>query len=74
MHESVLQIKCANPELVKKSLEVDARSERDSKVSISAGKDFVEIKISAEKENKVKAIENSYKKLVEVLNRIDELE
>ncbi len=73
MPESILELECSNPELVKKSLEVDAKAEKGSKVLVSVGKNSIKIKISADKPNKLKAIENSYKKLVEMLNRIDKL-
>ena len=73
MPESVIEIGCSNPQLVGKALEVDAKAERGSKVTITAGKSSVKIKISTDKANRLKSIENSYKKLVETLNRIDKL-
>ena len=73
MPESTIKIQCSNPELVKKSLEVDAKIERGSKVIVTSGRNFVQIEISTDKPNKIKAIENSYRKLVEMLGRIDKL-
>ncbi len=73
MPKSVLEIECSNPELIKKSLDVDTKSERGGEVSIEAGKNILRIKISADKPNTVRAIENSYKKLVEMLSKVDKL-
>ncbi len=73
MPESILEIECSNPELVKKSLDADAKAEKGSRVVITAEKNSIKIKISTDKPNKIRAIENSYKKLVEMLNRIDKL-
>ena len=73
MPETVFEIECSNPELVKKSLEVDAKAERGSKVTITAKKSSVQIKISSDKPNKLKSIENSYRKLVGLLNKISNL-
>ena len=72
--EATLKIPCKRPELVKKSLEVDIEEKGKIKVSISADKKDVIIKINTQKISYLKAVINSYLSLINSLNKLEEIE
>ena len=74
MPRTVLHLPCRQPDLVKKGLEADAQRERGAKVAITAEREGVKIEISCEKPNRLKAIANTYTKLVEMLEKIERIE
>jgi len=71
MFEFKIKIPCKRPRAVVDSLTPDIKSDKYSKIKISAGKGFVEIQVASSKVGHMKAIVNTYISLVQTLEKIE---
>lgn len=69
--EIKLKIPCTRPDLVLKSLEPDVKSDKYSKITMRAGKGFLDLTVRSTKIGHMKAIANAYISLVGTLEQIE---
>ena len=71
MFEFSIKIPCRRPKIVIESLRPDIKNDIYSRISLHAGKNFVEVRVVSSKVGHMKAIVNTYISLVQTLEEIE---
>lgn len=73
MHELTMRLKAKDPKAAKASLDPDIKNTDNMQIEITAGKDYIEIRVKAAKLGHMKGVMNSYLSVVGLLNEVDNI-